>query len=291
MKSMTGFGSGSAVLDTKKVTIELKVVNNRFLEFNARLPKSLTFCEDTIKKTINKLIKRGTVDCFFNYENTSSDTKAITVDFALAEEYVVAAKKLRTEFMLESDFNTTALLRSPEVVKIDLKKDDPEVIAKLAKEATEVALKALDKMRIEEGKSIKTHLTSLVKNIVAELSIVIKRTPEIVAEYRQKIELRIKDILAKVDVDEARLLNEVAFFADKVDVSEEISRLSSHIDQFLKTLDSKEPQGRKLDFLSQEINREINTIGSKSSDLNITNAVIVMKNELEKIKEQIRNVE
>jgi len=288
---MTGYGAGIAELNGKKVTIELKAVNNRFLEINARLPKSLAFCDDLIKKTISKTVKRGSVDIIFNLENSSEDSKVVTLDLNLAEEYIIAAKRLRTEFMLESDFNTTALLRSPEVTKIELKQDDPNELSDLVLKATQAAVVNLDKMRELEGKSVKKHLTEIIKKMVEQLSIITKLAPEIVVEYRQKIEARMAEILKPVEVDKARLLNEVAFFSDKVDISEELSRLSSHIDQFVKTLNLAEPQGRKLDFIAQELNREINTIGSKSSDLAVTSAVITLKNELEKIKEQIRNIE
>ncbi|MDE6397953.1 MAG: YicC family protein, partial [Clostridiales bacterium] len=206
-------------------------------------------------------------------------------------QYVAAAKRLRDEFMLDGDFGATALLRSPEVTTLQPHKDDPETLVFLTAQATAEAAKQLDEMRTVEGASVKADLTRIVSEIVVSLEAVIKRAPLVVEEYRSKLQRRMTEILGDVAVDEARLLNEVAFFADKADVNEEISRLSSHINQFLTCLESNEPQGRKLDFLSQEMNREINTLGSKSNDIELTRLVVEMKDRLEKIKEQIRNVE
>ena len=291
MKSMTGYGKGEAALGGRTLTIELKTVNNRYLDINARVPKSLSFCDDIIRQVVQKSIKRGTVDVLFNYENHSEDSKEVIIDMQLAGEYFKAAKKLRTEFMLEGDFHTAALMRYPDVLKVEYCKDDPKLIGQLVLEATKAAAADLEKMREAEGASIKADLTKLIENLVRSLKEVTKRAPNVVAEYRVKIETRMKEILKTVEVDEARLMNEVVFFSDKADINEEISRLTSHIDQFVKSMESDEPQGRKLDFISQEMNREINTIGSKSNDIELASHVIAMKNELEKLKEQIRNVE
>jgi uncharacterized protein (TIGR00255 family) len=288
---MTGYGKGEASKGSRSFTVELKSVNNRFLEVNARIPKSLVFCDDIIRGVIQKRFSRGTVDVYINYENRAEDNREVIIDMALCGEYVKAAKKLRTEFMLEYDFQTTALMRSPDVLKIELTKDDPELIAELCLSAVSSAAEELERMRGQEGHAIKENLTEILKNIIASLTAVTQRAPKIVAEYRQKIEQRMREILKEVAVDETRLLNETAFFADKADVSEELQRLSSHVDQFVLSLEQNEPQGRKLDFIAQEMNREINTIGSKSNDLEITGLVIAMKNELEKLKEQIRNIE
>lgn len=291
MKSMTGYGKGVAEQNGKTVTVELKSVNNRYLEINTRLGKSFALCDDVLRKEIGKWIKRGSVDVYFSYEDTEGANAQIKLDLALAAQYVQAAKKLRDEFMLDDDFGSTALLRSPEVSSLQPRKDDPETLRMLTQRATADAVKQLDEMRTVEGATVKADLTRLVSEIVSALEKVIQRAPVVVQEYRDKLRARIGEILGEVSVDETRLLNEVAFFADKADINEEISRLSSHIDQFLNSLESDEPQGRKLDFLSQEMNREINTMGSKSNDLDLTRLVVEMKDRLEKIKEQIRNVE
>lgn len=291
MRSMTGYGKGTSERAGKTVTVELKAVNNRYLEINSRLGKSFALCDEIIRKEISKVIKRGSVDVYFGYENTSGVSSELKLDLALAAEYVNAAKKLRDEFMLDGDFGATALLRSPEVASLQPVKDDPEIFKEMTREAVTEAIKQLNVMRETEGATIKADLTRLIREIINTLESVVKRAPVVVEEYREKLKQRMTDILKDVPIDENRMLNEVAFFADKADVNEEISRLSSHINQFLSSLESAEPQGRKLDFLSQEMNREINTMGSKSNDIELTKLVVEMKNTLEKIKEQIRNVE
>lgn len=291
MKSMTGYGKGVCSRDGKTVTIEIKAVNNRYLEINSRLGKSFAVCDEIIRKEIGRTVKRGSVDVYFSYENVSGANAELKLDLSLAAEYVKASKKLRDEFMLDGDMGSTALLRFPDVVSLQPLKDDPELIKDVTREAAAEAVRSLDAMRVTEGASIKADLTGLVATIVAALEKVIKRAPVVVEDYRAKLRQRISEVLKEVPVDEARLLNEVAFFADKADINEEISRLSSHINQFVTCLESDEPQGRKLDFLSQEMNREINTMGSKSNDIELTRYVVEMKNQLEKIKEQIRNVE
>ncbi|MCL2062224.1 MAG: YicC family protein [Firmicutes bacterium] len=291
MKSMTGYGKGEAEQDGRKFTVEIKTVNSRYVDINTRIPKSLAFCDELIRRTVQKSVKRGAVDVFVNYENRSENAKEVAIDMQLAGEYVKAAKKLRTEFMLDYDFQATALLRSPDVARIECGKDDSEIVASLAQQATQAAVAELDKMRLAEGEALLANLAELLSNLISALADVVSRAPKVIEEYRQKIEQRMREILKQVEVDEARLLNEVAFFADKSDISEEISRLFSHLAQFKAALDSDEPQGRKLDFISQEILREINTVGSKANDTEILNRVISMKNELEKLKEQIRNAE
>lgn len=291
MKSMTGYGKGVAERAGKTVTVELKAVNNRYLEINTRLGKSFAACDEIIRKEIGAKIKRGSIDVYFSYENAEGTEAEIKLNMALAAQYVRAAKKLRDEFMLDGDFGATALLRSPEVTSLQPQKEDTELLKEIAQEAVRAAVERLDEMRAVEGESVKADLTQLVSSIVATLEKAVKRAPVVIEEYRAKLQQRISDVLKDVPVDEVRLLNEVAFFADKADINEEISRLSSHIQQFLHCLESDEPQGRKLDFLSQEMNREINTMGSKSNDMELTRLVVEMKDKLEKIKEQIRNVE
>lgn len=291
MKSMTGYGKGTAADGERTVSIELKAVNNRYLEINSKLPKSLSYLEETVRKRIQSVVRRGSVDVYLIYENKSESNKQICVDFSLAGELIKTAKLLRTQYCLDDDFQVTALMRTPEVLKITPAEDDAAIVKDLASRAAMQALDGLEEMRIAEGAAVKTDLKALIENIIALLEKVVARAPCVVNEYREKLKARITEILAGVEVDEARLMNEVAFFADKADINEEISRLTSHINQFLHCLDSQEPQGRKLDFLSQELNREINTMGSKSNDTLLTSYVVAMKNELEKIKEQIRNVE
>ncbi len=291
MKSMTGYGKGVAVKGDRTFTVELKAVNNRYLDIGCKLPKPLAFVEETLRNGVKAVVRRGSVDVYVNYENKSETDKRIDVDYALASELIKTSKLLRTQYCLEDDFQVTALMRSADVLKIAAGEDDEAQVKALAKQAVEEAVKNLDAMRLTEGATVKADLKMLTENIIGYLEKVVKRAPIVVKEYREKLKARMKEILDGVEVDETRLLNETAFFADKADINEEISRLTSHINQFLRCLESDEPQGRKMDFLSQEMNREINTMGSKSNDTELTECVVAMKNELEKIKEQIRNAE
>ncbi len=291
MKSMTGYGKGEAANEHRKVTVELKSVNNRYLEMNSRFPKALSFVEDSVKKQIQDVIKRGTVDIMYTYELTGESDKKVTLDLALAEKYADASRAVSERLGIANDMTATSLLRMPDVLSITAEEADKDELKALFSTATANAVAELDKMREVEGEGVKADFERLVGNISDSLAAVKERAPGVVADYRDKIGKRVSELLGGVAIDESRIAMEVAVFADKCDINEEISRLSSHIVQFLSTLGSEEPQGRKLDFLSQEMNREINTMGSKANDLELTNLVIGMKNELEKIKEQIRNVE
>ena len=291
MKSMTGYGKGEAANEHRKVTVELKSVNNRYLEMNSRFPKALSFVEDSVKKQIQDVIKRGTVDIMYTYELTGESDKKVVLDMALAEKYFDAARTVSNEFHIENDMTAVSVLRMPDVLSLTAEEADKDELKALFSSAAAGAVAELDKMRAVEGIGVKADFEKLVGNIESCLSEVKKRAPGVVADYRDKIMRRVSELLDGVAIDESRIAMEVAVFADKCDINEEISRLSSHIEQFLTALGSDEPQGRKLDFLSQEMNREINTMGSKANDLELTKLVIAMKNELEKIKEQIRNVE
>jgi len=288
---MTGYGKGVASSDGRTVTVEIKSVNNRFSEINCKLPKSMMYIDDALQKCIRERATRGSFDVYFSYENLSDNAKKVTVDHALAKEYVAAAKSIRAEFMLEDDYNVTALLRTPEVVTVSVPDDDRELVVKLVREAAAQAMTRLDEMRLKEGKGILEDLTKLIGNLDRLLQSAKERAPLVVRDYKTGLIARVKELLDGYEPDEAKLLNEVAFFADKADINEEISRLSSHISQFMAICVENVPQGRRLDFLSQEMVREVNTMGSKSNDITLTGYVVAMKNEVEKIKEQIRNVE
>lgn len=291
MKSMTGYGKGVSSEDSRTVTIEIKSVNNRFLEINSKTPKSLMCVDDVIQKKIKQVISRGSVEVYITYTNTAGSSKTVAVDKALATEYVKAAKTVRTEFMLDDDFNVTALLRSPEVLSVTNTGDDSETIIRLAQQATAAALENLEKMRIKEGAAINADLSAIIGNLKSLLAKVIERAPKVVSEYKTNLAARVKLLLDGYELDETKVINEVAFFADKADINEEIQRLTSHITQFCAICGEDIPQGRRLDFLSQEMVREVNTMGSKSNDLKLVEFVLAMKNEVEKLKEQIRNVE
>lgn len=291
MKSMTGYGKGEAAGANRKVTIEIKSVNNRFLDTNTRFPKSLSYVEDVVKKKIQEVVKRGTLDVYYTYEVTGETDKVVETDVPLAAEYLTAMRKIRDEFGLPDDITTMSLARMQDVLVVTAAEENRDEIKVLFESAAAEAVRSLDAMRTTEGKSVQADLAKLVGNIIVSLKKVVVRAPSVVTEYKEKLSKRIADLLDSPAIDEARIATEVAVFADKCDINEEISRLTSHIDQFTKALESSEPQGRRLDFLSQEMNREINTMGSKANDLELSKLVIEMKNELEKIKEQIRNVE
>ena len=291
MKSMTGYGKGVASKDKRTVSVEIKSVNNRFLEIGCKLPKSMMYIDDVIQKTVKANASRGSFDVYFSYENLSDTAKKVTVDNALAAEYVNAAKSLRAQFRLEDDYNVTALLRTPDIISVSVPDDDRELVSELTRQATSEALKKLDIMRKLEGDGILRDLDTLIGNINDYLAQVKKRAPLVVEDYKKGLIARVKELLDGYEPDESKLLNEVAFFADKADINEEISRLGSHIAQFTAICKENAPQGRRLDFLSQEMVREVNTMGSKSNDITLTRCVVAMKNEVEKIKEQIRNIE
>ncbi|MCH5165165.1 MAG: YicC family protein [Clostridiales bacterium] len=291
MKSMTGYGKGVASKDKRTVSVEIKSVNNRFLEVACKLPKSLMYIDDVIQKCIKSKVSRGSFDVYFSYENLSDTAKKVNIDHALASEYVAAAKTLRAEFRLEDDYNVTALLRTPDVVSVTVPEDDRELVCELTRLAANEALEKLEAMRSTEGDGVHKDLLSLIGNLEEYLNKAKERAPRVVADYKKGLYARVKELLDGYEPDEAKLLNEVAFFADKADINEELSRLTSHIGQFKSICAENAPQGRRLDFLSQEMVREVNTMGSKSNDITLTGYVIAMKNEVEKIKEQIRNVE
>ncbi len=291
MKSMTGYGRGVAAKDDRTVTVEIKSVNNRFLDIACKLPKSMIYIDDVIQKSIKSAFSRGSFDVYYSYVNLSESAKKVTVDSALAAEYIAAAKTLRAEFRLEDDYNVTALMRTPDILTVTVPDDDRDLVTELTKAAVKDAIKNLEYMRLTEGKGINADLTGLIGNLENYLQKAVERAPQVVVDYKNGLIERVKELLDGYEPDESKLLNEVAFFADKADINEEISRLSSHIAQFKSICAEDKPQGRRLDFLSQEMVREVNTMGSKSNDITLTGYVIAMKNEVEKIKEQIRNVE
>lgn len=291
MLSMTGYGKGISDENGRIVTVEIKSVNNRYLDISSRVPKGMAFADDIIRRVIRSNAERGSFDVYYEYANKSDSAKKVQADVPLAREYYAASKKLSTEFVMENDVSVLALMRFPEVLSVVSDKDDEEVVARLTEKSAVAAMEKLNGMRKVEGNGIEKDLRRLIDNTLATLQKAILRAPEVVSDYREKLNKRMTELLGNVKVDENLLINEVAFFADKADINEEISRLSSHIDQFLKAFKEKGAIGRKLDFLSQEMVREINTMGSKSNDRELTEFVVAMKNEVEKIKEQIRNVE
>ena len=291
IKSMTGYGSGKAELGGKTFTVEIKSVNSRYSDFSIKMPRVYTFLEDPVRKAASARINRGKVDIYINVESSGDDDSVVKVNEALAREYLEGLRTLSASLNISSNATAETFLRIPDVFTVDKADEDEALILKTVLDALSIALDGFDAMRIAEGEKLAGDLREHLGFILNATSEVEKRSPEIVTEYRARIEERVRDILGSATYDETRLLTEVAIFADKVNVNEETVRLKSHVDQFTKMLDEGGSVGRKIDFLIQEMNREINTIGSKSNDLDVARIVIDVKAEIEKLREQIQNVE
>lgn len=291
MKSMTGYGKGVVSKDGRELTVELKSVNHRFLDVSMRLPRVLSCIEDTLRTTIAARLARGHVDVFVNYRNTRDDAKTVRIDNTLLCAYVTAAKAANSVLALQDDLTLSNVLRLPDVTEIIPADEDADALIALAKDAANLALDALIEMRIAEGDRLRTALSEGVDNMDAYREEILARAPFVAEEYRKKLNDRIEAVLSDTEIDRARLATEVALFADRCCIDEELVRLKSHIAQFRAYLDASEPVGRNMDFIVQEMNRECNTIGSKANDAALTKSVLACKAEIEKLREQIQNVE
>ncbi len=291
MKSMTGYGKGVASNDGRELTVELKSVNHRFLDVSMRLPRVLSCIEDPLRQTIAARLSRGHVDVFVNYRNTRTDAKTVRVDDALLSAYVKAARSANETLGLKDDLTLSNVLRLPDVTEIVPADEDTDALIALAKEATGLALNGLIEMRAAEGTRLRAALLSGVNAMDAYREEILARAPFVSEDYRKKLNERIESVLSSSEIDRTRLATEVALFADRCCIDEELVRLKSHIAQFRIYLDSKEPIGKNMDFIVQEMNRECNTIGSKANDAALTKAVLACKAEIEKLREQIQNVE
>jgi uncharacterized protein (TIGR00255 family) len=291
MKSMTGYGKAEAVKEGRCLTVELKSVNHRFLDLGFRLPRIFIAYEDLFRNIISEGVTRGHVDVFVNYSDTTDRPKRVNIDMGLAKGLLSAAETLQREFDLKNDFQLNSLLKTNDIISVEQEEDNPEILKDLIREAAFSAAENLNKMRQAEGEKIKNTLISLVDNIENLVSQINSIAPVVVSDYRNKLTERIKEALDSVSLDEAKLANEVAFFADKANIDEEVARLNSHISQIRSIMDLSEATGRKLDFLVQEFNREANTICSKSNNLQLTNLALQLKNEVEKVREQVQNIE
>lgn len=288
--SMTGFGRGKAESSEFLVTAEIKSVNHRFCEFHIRMPRQLLKIEDKIKKKLAETIQRGRVEVFITIGGTGIVTRKVIVDWNLLDEYYHYIEKIKERYNLSNDVPIQALLERDEIITIEEEEAENEELEKLVLTAVEEAATDLNKMRKQEGEALEKDVYTHLKKLNDRIHSVENLAPIVVEHYRKRLAKRMEDLKAG-EIDEARILTETAIFADKADISEEIARLKSHILQFDKTVKLHEPVGRKLDFLVQEMNREVNTIGYKANDSNIANAVVEMKSLLEKIKEQLQNIE
>lgn len=293
IRSMTGYGRAQATVGTINVTVELKSVNHRYFEFNSRVPRNYGFLEEKLKSFVGSLVSRGKVECYVSVENLEDSEVEILVNHGLASSYLKAYRELaqRNELDIRDELAISSLVRNSDIFTVHKQEADEEKIWDAVKTVAAEAVAKFIAMRETEGEKLKNDVLSRAEFILNKVSIVEERSPETVKEYNEKLLSRINEFLSDVQVDEQRLLTECAIFADKVAVAEETVRLRSHIDQLGQFLNSTEAVGRKIDFLVQEMNREANTIGSKAQDVTIARCVIDIKAEIEKIREQIQNIE
>lgn len=291
MKSMTGYGKAEYKDDKFSLTVEVKTVNNRFLDLSPKYPRYLMALEDVIRNTVSSKIKRGKADLFITLEKVGDSLITLTVDEALAKEYYEASKKIADSLSLKNDLTVASLLKTPDVVKQSQDEIDLDELSPILQKTIENALDNLNKMREYEGEKLKTDLLTRVSTIENLVEKIKEKAPQVAMEYKQRLLERVKEALESTNIDETRILQETAIFADKCNIDEELTRLGSHVSQFRKICESVGDVGKKLDFLVQEFNREANTVCSKSNDIDITDSALLIKCEIEKIREQIQNVE
>ncbi len=291
IKSMTGYGGAKGECEGFDISIELKSVNNRYLDCSVRLPRSFLFAEEAIKACVQKHISRGKVDVFVTVNNAGDDSVLVTVNEPLAKGYVEAVKHISELYALPNDLTALAVARMADVLSVEKKEADKDALISGITAICEDALCEFDTMREREGKKLSDDIEERLVTIENYVSAVEERSPETVAEYREKLWKKMSEVLSSATIDEQRILTEAAIFADKVAVDEETVRLRSHVAQMRGMLAGGSPIGRKMDFLIQEFNRESNTIGSKCNNSDIAKIVIELKSEIEKIREQIQNIE
>ena len=291
IKSMTGYGSGTISENGKKYTVEIRSVNSRYGDFSIKVPRSCNFLEDPVRKAVSGVISRGKVDVYVNIEFDAAAGSVVKANIPLARAYSDSLHSLAEELGISCDLRADMFLRIPDVITVEKEEEDSEVITADTLRAVNIATESFDAMRLFEGKKLHDDLSSRLDTITDAVKQIEERAPGIINDYRNRLEERIREVLADTSLEESRIMTEVAIFADKVNVNEEVVRLRSHISQFRTMLESDVPVGRKIDFLIQEMNREINTIGSKSNDLDTARIVIDVKAEIEKLREQIQNVE
>lgn len=292
IKSMTGFGRCEVTEGERKFTVEMKGVNHRYLDTNIRMPKKLNFFETAIRNLLKKSVQRGKVDIFITYEDLSESQVSLKYNATLAEEYLTYLKKMEEQFSLENDIRVSTLSRYPEVLTMEEQAIDEEELWKGLQKALNGAVEKFVETRALEGENLKNDLTDKLTHMLELVSRIEERSPEIIAEYKERLEARVKELLDDAQLEESRVAAEVVIFADKMCTDEEIVRLKSHVVHMKETLASDENGvGRKLDFIAQEMNREANTILSKANDLEVSNIGIELKTEIEKVREQIQNIE
>ncbi|MFA9378584.1 MAG: YicC/YloC family endoribonuclease [Lachnotalea sp.] len=291
IKSMTGFGRCEEFDGERKLTVEMKAVNHRYLDINMKMPKKLNSFESAIRTVLKDFIQRGKVDIFFTYEDMTENKVALKYNADVAAEYLKYIKQMSEDFGVNADISAAGLSRYPEVLTMEEQSLDEEEMWKLIEKAITCATKRLVESRRVEGENLKDDLLMKLDIMTEDISYIEERSPQMLLEHRTKLEERVKELLGDSGIEESRIAAEVILFADKTCVDEEIVRLKSHINNTKETLVTGGNMGRKLDFIAQEMNREANTILSKANDLQISNRAINLKTEIEKIREQIQNIE
>ena len=289
MFSMTGYGKAEYSQNGINLVVELKTVNNRNFDFNCKTPRAFIALEDTIRKTVQNLVKRGRVDLFINFSDTRENVTELSVNVDKAKSYYNASKVISEELNLPNDLSVTSIMKSPDVIT-DNSVFNVEEFEQIVKQTVELACQKLNTMRRIEGEKLVADMLNRMDTIKGLADKIRERAPLVALEYKNKLKTRIEDFLQDVKYDEARLLSEVAFYTDRVNIDEELTRLNSHILQF-RDIVKVDGAGKKLDFLMQEFNRETNTICSKSNDIEVTRYALELKNEIEKVREQVQNLE
>ncbi len=289
--SMTGYGRNQQVIENYDITVEIKSVNHRYSDYSIKAPRFCAFMEDSIKKRIGQSVSRGKIDCFVTVHKDVDDSKEIQVNTALAESLINSLRQLSAQYGIKDDISLSTLSEFHDIFEIKYKEEDEELLQSCVMTVLDCAVEAFCDTRKREGEKLVADMLMRNGIIRQELAKIIELEPAAVAQYRERIEERIRELIGDVAVDENRLLTETAILADKLSITEEIVRLKSHLDEFENIVASDEPVGRRLDFLMQEMNRETNTIGSKSNSLEIAKIVVNIKAELEKMREQLQNLE
>lgn len=291
IKSMTGYGRAVNENEKRTVTVEIKSVNHRFFDFNLRIYRVYSHFEDKIKSMVAKSISRGKVDMYVSIVNNTEDAMEVSLDRALLAGYIDALRTMKDDYGLRDDISVMTVSGFHDIFSVKKNEDSDEEIFAQLEETVNAALAEFEAMRQAEGRRLKDDLKSYCDVLENGITFFKERSPETVRIYREKLTEKLNELLSESTVDEQRVVTEAAIFADKIAVDEEMARLSSHIEQFLKMLDSDKPTGKKMDFLVQEMNREVNTTGSKANDIEMSKMVVEMKSEIEKIREQIQNIE
>lgn len=291
LKSMTGFGRNEIANERQKITVEMKAVNHRYCDLNIKMPKKLSIFEAAIRNLLKKYIQRGKVDVFITYEDYTENNMVLRYNEELAAQYVDVLQRMSSQFGIENDVRVSSLSRYPDVLTLEEQSVDEDELWSVLEEVLHKACEQFVQSRVTEGENLKNDLIGKLDGMLKDVGFIEKRSPEILTEHRQRLEAKVKELLGDSTIDESRIITETTIFADKICVDEEIVRLRSHIQSTRDALIAGGGIGRKLDFIAQEMNREANTILSKANDLEVSNCAINLKTEIEKVREQIQNIE